>query len=90
MSIESPAVAAYRNRFKLNLNYGRRYDVESTVTDLDLWNFVLTHWGYYSKGKWKSYNPLNVSGMLSEYERLDRKRMNGSSLSYGESLESRR
>lgn len=84
---ESPAVRAYRSKFRLNLNYGRRADIDATVDDLELWQYVLDNWGYFKKGKWKSFNPLNVGHMLSEYERLDRKRLNGSSLSYVEKYE---
>lgn len=86
---DSDAIKAYRNKFKLNLNPGRRQDVDATITDLELWQFVLDHWGYWKNGKWKSFNPLNVHHMLSEYERLDRKRASGASLSYGEAYESR-
>lgn len=87
---DSPAVKAYRDKFRLNLNYGRRYDIDATVDDLELWNYVLNHWGYWKNGKWKSFNPLNVGHMLSEYERLDQKRTSGSSLSYGEIYDSPR
>jgi hypothetical protein len=70
---ESPAVRAYRDKFRLNLSPGRRHDIEVTVTDLNLWNQVLNNWGYVKNGKWKSFNPLSVGKMLSEYERLEQK-----------------
>lgn len=84
---ESPAVKAYRDKFRLNLNFGYRSDIDATVTDLELWDFVLKNWGYWKNGKWKSFNPLSVGKLLSEYERLERKRTNGSHLSYAERYE---
>ena len=54
---DSAAVKMYRDRFKLNCSVGRKYDIDATVTDLDLWEYVLNNWGYFSKGKWHNYNP---------------------------------
>lgn len=73
MPEDSPAVKAYRDKFCLNLSLGRRYDIDVTVLDLALWNQVLNNWGYVKDGKWKSFNPLSIGKMLSEYERLERK-----------------
>jgi hypothetical protein len=66
--MDSPAIKLYRDTFRLNLNHGFRKDVELTVTDLDLWQEVLTNWRYLKDGKWKPKNPLNIKGLLSEYE----------------------
>ena len=77
---DSPAVKMYRDKFKLNLNIGRKEDIDLTITDLNLWDHVLNNWGYYSKGKWVKYSPLNISALLSEYERLERK--NGHSATF--------
>jgi hypothetical protein len=68
---DSEAVKMYRDRFKLNCSVGRKYDIDATVTDLDLWEYVLNSWGYYKNGKWRNFSPLNLSGLLSEYERLE-------------------
>lgn len=73
MSSDSPAIKMYRDKFRLNLNAGRRADVESTVTDLATWEYVLNSWGYYDKrGKWKTFNPLSIGKLLSEYERISK------------------
>jgi len=74
---DSPAVKMYRDKFHLNLNAGRRYDIDATVTDLELWQQVLNTWGYEKKGKWHNFNPLKVGHLLSEYERLARNGHNG-------------
>jgi len=62
------AIKLYRDTFKLNLKPGFKTDIISTVLDLDLWKSLLTEW------KEKKWNPLNVKGMLSEYERRESKR----------------
>ena len=72
MSTDSPAVKMYRDRFKLNCNAGRKRDIEDTVTDLELWEYALNSWGYWKAGKWKTFNPLSIGKLLSEYERLSR------------------
>ena len=63
------AVKAYRDQFKFCPNQGTRKDIVATVTDLELWQEVLTSWGYWKEGKWIKFNPLSVRKMLSEYER---------------------
>jgi hypothetical protein len=68
---DSPPVKLYRDTFKFNLKIGFKLDIERTVTDLDLWKSVLTNWGYWKEGKWVKYSPLNVKGMISEYERRE-------------------
>lgn len=70
---DSPAVKLWRDKFKYNLPPGRRYDIEVTVRNLDLWKYVLDNWGYMKNGKWKSFNPFSVGKQLSEYERLERR-----------------
>ena len=77
----------WRDHFKMNLNLGYRHDIDATITDLELWRFVIEHWGYNSRGKWVSFNPLSVSKQLSEYERLERKRESGSAIAYVEKYE---
>ena len=72
---DSEAVKAWRDRFKLNCSRGRKYDIDVTVTDLDLWRYVLNNWGYWKGGKWIKFNPLATGQQLSEYERLERKRL---------------
>ena len=84
---DSPAVKAYRDKFKLNCSIGRKFDIDATVRDLDLWKFVLNSWGYNKNGKWVSHNPLNIGHLLSEYERLERKRQSGSALAYVERMD---
>lgn len=69
---DSAAVTIWRDKFHYNLNRGRKEDIDATVTDLELWKFVVDNWGYRKAGKWKSFNPFNVGHMLSEYERLER------------------
>ncbi len=69
---DSPAVKAWRDKFKYNLSPGRREDIDLTVKDLDLWKQVLDSWGYVKNGKWKSFNPFSIGKQLSEYERLER------------------
>ena len=70
---DSPAVKLWRDKWRMNLNAGRRHDIEATITDLDLWKYVLDHWGYWKDGKWRTFNPLSVGKQLSEYERLEQK-----------------
>ena len=69
---DSPAVKLWRNKFKYNLSPGRKYDIDATVTNLNLWKQVLDNWGYMKNGKWKPFNPFSVGKQLSEYERLER------------------
>lgn len=88
-AVDSPAVRAYRDKFKLNLNASRKRDIDLTIrsdADLELWKIVLNSWGYWSRGKWVSFNPLSIGKMLSEWERLERKRESGSVLAYAERL----
>ena len=68
-TLEHAAVKAYRDQFKLNVKLGFREDIIITVTDLDLWKSILANWGYWKEGKWIKYSPLNIKGMISEYER---------------------
>lgn len=68
MSSEPDSVKLWRDTFKLNLRIGFREDIIATVTDLKLWKEVLENWGYWKDGKWIKFSPLNVKGMLSEYE----------------------
>jgi hypothetical protein len=68
---DSEAVKMYRDKFRLNCSLGRKHDIDATVTDLDLWQYVLESWGYWKAGKWHTYSPLSVAKMLSEYERLE-------------------
>jgi hypothetical protein len=66
-------VKLYRDTFLFCPNQGFRKDIAVTVENLDLWKVVLRNWGYWKDGKWKKFNPLNVKGLLSEYERLNAK-----------------
>lgn len=70
---DSPAVKIWRDHFKYNLAPGRKRDIDTTVTDLKLWEFVVKNWGYHKNGKWISFNPFQIGHLLSEYERLERK-----------------
>lgn len=79
---DSEAVKVWRDKWKLNLNASRKRDIDLTVKDLELWRFVLEHWGYWKSGKWVKWNPLAVGHQLSEYERLERKRSSQSTLAY--------
>jgi hypothetical protein len=72
-NLDNPAVKFYRDTFKFCPNRGFRKDIVVTVENQELWKQVLTNWGYWKDGKWKKFSPLNVKGMLSEYERLDAK-----------------
>jgi len=63
----SEAIKIWRDTFKLNLKVGFKHDIEVTVLNLDLWKSLLTEW------KEKKWNPLNVKGMISEYERRESK-----------------
>jgi hypothetical protein len=74
-NIDNHAVIAYRDKFKLMPNTGRRYDIALTVTDLPLWKAVLNEWGYHKNGKWVKFNPLGIGHMLSEYERREQQRL---------------
>ena len=67
--LDHPAVKAYRDAFKFCPNLGFRKEIVQTVTDLDLWKSILSTWGFAKDGKWKAHNPLNVKGMMQEYER---------------------
>lgn len=69
---DSAAVTIWRDQMRYNLSKGRKADIDATVTDLELWKFVLANWGYFKKGKWVKFNPLAVGHQLSEYERLER------------------
>lgn len=80
--MDSAAVKIWRDKWKLNLNASRKRDIDLTVKDLELWKFVLEHWGYWKLGKWVKWNPLAVGHQLSEYERLERKRSSQSTLAY--------
>lgn len=87
---DSAAVKAWRDKWKMNLNAGWRHDIDATIRtedDLKLWVYVLSNWGYWSKGKWVKFNPLAVNHQLSEFERLKRKSENGSALAYVERVE---
>ena len=67
----SEAVEIWRDTFRLNLNAGRRYDINLTVKDLNLWKWLVEHWGYRQRsGKWKPFNPLKIDHQLAEYQRL--------------------
>jgi hypothetical protein len=68
-TLNHPAVKMYRDIFKFCPNLGFRKEIILTVTDLDLWKSILSTWGFSKDGKWKSHNPLNVKGLMSEYER---------------------
>ena len=69
-TINHPAVKAYRDTFRLMPNRGFRRDIVVTVENQELWKTVLSKWGYWKDGKWKTFSPLNIKGLLSEYERL--------------------
>ena len=71
-TLEHEAVKAYRQQFKLCPKIGFREDIIATVTDLDLWKSVLATWGYWKEDKWIKFSPLNVKGMMAEYERRAR------------------
>lgn len=62
-NLSHEAVKFYRDTFRLCPNYGRRQDIVSTVTDMELWKSVLNEW---KEHKW---NPLKINWMLSDYER---------------------
>lgn len=69
------AVIAYRDRFELMPNRGFRQDIAVTVKtyeDLMTWQKLLANWGYTDRqtGKWIRKNPLNVKGMLDEFDRI--------------------
>ena len=66
------AVKAYRDQFRFCPSSYRRREIVVTVKDLDLWKEVLANWGYWKEGKWIKFNPLNVNGMIQEYERQAR------------------
>lgn len=72
-NINHPAVVLYRQTFRLCPNWGFRKDIAVTVKDLDLWKSVITNWYYENNRKRIRFNPLNVKGMLSEYERRNGK-----------------
>jgi hypothetical protein len=79
--LDHEAVKLYRDVFKFCPKLGFRMDIVKTVKDFDLWKNVLTNWGYEKEGKWIKFNPLNVKGMVQEYERRatdERKRTYGS------------
>ncbi len=68
---DSAAVEIWRTQFNLNCNRGRKFDINMTVKDLNLWRWVVGHWGFKMKnGRWKSFNPLKIDHQLSEYTRL--------------------
>lgn len=68
-TLDHDAVKLYRNTFKLTPCHGFRKDIIATVKSLSLWKEVLDNWGYIKGGKWIKQNPLNVKGMMNEYER---------------------
>lgn len=68
-TLNHEAVKAYRDQFKFCPKIGFREDIISTVQDMTLWKTILSNWGYWKDGKWIKHNPLNVKGMMSEYER---------------------
>lgn len=84
--LDHPAVIAYREHFKLCPMAWFRKEIVQTVKDLSLWKDVLSNWGYEKDGKWKKFNPLNVKGLMSEYERRAR---NGESSNQRESIQER-
>jgi hypothetical protein len=71
-TLSHEAVKLYRDTFRMCPKAGFRRDIISTVEDLELWKSILTTWGYSKDGKWIKFSPLNVKGMLSEYERRAR------------------
>lgn len=62
-NLSHEAVVLYRDTFRLCPNLGRRKDIVSTVTNIDLWKNVLAEW------KEQKWNPLKINWMLSDYER---------------------
>jgi hypothetical protein len=84
---DSAAVKAWRDKFSLNTSKYWKWAIDTTVTDLKLWEFCLNSWGYWKNGKWKSFNPFALDHLLSEYERLERKGINGENLSYQEQFQ---
>lgn len=83
MSNEPDSVKAWRDTFKLNLNVGFKHDITVTITDLASWVALLNEW------KEKKWNPLNVKGQLSEYERRATKQPQRSNASNGQPCERR-
>lgn len=68
-NLNHPAVKAYRDVMKKTPNWGYRKDIAATVENQELWKQVLETWGYWKADKWIKFNPLNVKGLLSSYER---------------------
>ena len=73
-----PAILAYRDATLKCPNSGFRRDIAITVADVNLWEKVLSEWGFWEETKrgkrWKKKNPLDLKGMLDEYERQLEKR----------------
>src|SRR2546427_8350427 len=66
---DSPAVKAWRDKFRLNLSQSWKHDVDITVLDLTLWEDILAHWKWEDdKGKWHRKAP-GIKALLDEYER---------------------
>ena len=76
-TLNHEAVKAYRDQFRFCPKIGFREDIISTVKDMDLWKTILANWGYFKGEKWIKHNPLNVKGMMSEYERRATNERNG-------------
>lgn len=79
-NLSHEAVRFYRDTFRLCPNSGRRREIVSTVTNLDLWKTVLNEW------KEEKWNPLKINWMLSEYEHREKsgERPNGTARRNGE------
>ena len=65
-NLNHEAVRLYRETFRLCPSYGRRQDIISTVTNIELWKTVVNEW------KTQKWNPLRINWMLSEYERREK------------------
>lgn len=65
-SISHPAVKAYRDVFKKSPGPQQREEILKVVSDMDTWSAVLSDWAT------NGYNPQNITGLLSRYERETR------------------
>jgi len=75
-NLDHEAVRIYRETFHLTPNFGYRKDIVVTVdhyNDLETWKRVIENWKrpHWDKKTQRNryWNPLNISGMLQEYER---------------------
>lgn len=62
-------VKLWRDFAHLNLSASWKRDVETTITDIELWKQILSGWHYFDKKGKKHRKSPAIKPLLDEYER---------------------